>query len=931
MFDGPPAMPEPVLNQDRPQVLRGRRDLVDALVALASRAADGEGGAITLVGEPGIGKTALLDEAAARMAAAEAQVVRLRGVEAEVEMAWSGLAGLLDGWIGAIDHLAPARASAVRSALALEALDEPVEPFAVALAARDLLVEAAEAAPVVVIVDDLQWVDAPTRMTLAYIARRLQFERVAIVSARRAGNDTATDTGPPLVLDTVDDDVADRILADAGVSSPSVRRELVAAGGGIPLVLVEAANLLDDDQKAGRTELPDPLPIGPSGQRMVDLVLQRLPQPALAALVTAAAETEGDMARILAALSDRGLGLAELETAEEHGIIALDSERLTFRHPLMRSAAYHDAPRAERRAAHRALAGTVPVGTPERAWHLARAAVGPDAEVADALDEAAATTARRGAPAVAARTWELASRLTPDAPTKVTRLRLAATALVDAGGAPAAGHLLDRADAIVAQHPGADEVVERIRRQQLRCRLPLSSGGIAEPASRLRAAAREVAASAPDLAVDLLLDALVVYIGAGAFADITDAVEEALRLRDLVDDDRARRVDVLHGGLLLARLQPGSEPLIDRYTEMIGPERPPADALFLAEVVAPVLAFLRRGEDSDTLLTDLEGQLRARGAIRPLVSVLGAQSMAHYSRSFPATIAAGLEAVSLAETLGSPELASLASGVLALCSAVVGDRDLCNRAVVLLRDVPEPERRAFGPIGVAYLAFNEGRYEDAEEAYRAIEAISPLGRGLVRWEIEWAESLARVGRRRAGFTVLADLEAALDPAVLASTGIGRPRGLLAEDDDEAFAHFADAVAVAEGQANDFAVGRAEILWGERLRRARRRGESRAHLERAVELLRGVGATLFAERATVELRAAGGVVGEDVAPHQLLTPHELQIAKLVVGGASNRDLAAKLFISPRTVEAHLTTIFRKLGLRNRRELAASALENPVLQP
>ena len=163
----------------RPASLRGRQDVVDAIVGLAATAAIGEGGALTIVGEPGIGKTAVLDEAAALILADQprCRIVRLSGVEAELEMAWSGLAGLLDGLLDGIDRLPPARASALRAALAIEGADEPVEPFAIALATRDLLVDAAEDAPVVVFVDDLPWVDAPTRRTLSYIARRLQFER----------------------------------------------------------------------------------------------------------------------------------------------------------------------------------------------------------------------------------------------------------------------------------------------------------------------------------------------------------------------------------------------------------------------------------------------------------------------------------------------------------------------------------------------------------------------------------------------------------------------------------------------------------------------------------------------------------------------------------------------------------------------------------
>ena len=670
----------------RPTSLRGRHDVVDAIVGLAAAAAVGEGGALTIVGEPGIGKTAVLDEAGALILADQprCRIVRLNGVEAEMEMAWSGLAGLLDGLLDGIGRLPPARAAALRAALAIEGADEPVEPFAIALATRDLLVDAAEDAPVVVFVDDLPWVDAPTRRTLSYIARRLQFERLAITSTRRTGTDGHTDTGPLVVLEAVNDDVANAILLDAGVTSPTVRRELVAAGGGIPLVLVEAANLLDEDQRSGRVDLPDPLPIGPSGQRVVDLVLERLPPEVLEALLVAAAEPDGDLLRILSALGEFGLGVGELEAAEANGIVTLDGSGLTFRHPLMRSAAYHDAPRAQRRAAHRALAATLPDGAPARAWHLARAAVGPDEAVAKALDDAATVTVQRGAPTTATRSWELASRLSPDPGDRVRRLRLAAGAILDAGMAPAAGRLLDRADAVVAEHPMADDLIERIRRQQLRCRLPPSSGGASEPTIRLRMAASEVAGAAPAVAVDLLFDALAAYIRDGAFADIATTIHEVTALRERVDDARARRIDIMAGALLIASGAPGGEELLDRYTEIAGPGGSPADMTFLAEVLAPVLGFLRRTDASSALLTDLDAELRARGAVRPLITVLGAMSVVQYGISFPATMAAGTEAIALAESNGTPELASLAANVLVLCAAAMGDRPACERAAALL-------------------------------------------------------------------------------------------------------------------------------------------------------------------------------------------------------------------------------------------------------
>jgi DNA-binding CsgD family transcriptional regulator len=915
------------------QVLPGRGAVIATLVGLAERAAEGHGGALTVVGEPGIGKTAVLANAAELIGAdvPGARIIWVEGVEAELELAWSGLAALLDGLLGGLPNLPPARAAAVRAALAIEGSDEPVEPFAIALGARDLLVQAAERAPVVVMVDDLPWIDAPTRRTLSYIARRLQFERVAVVSARRTGTDSSSDTGPTYFLDAVGEEVGDRILAGAGVDSVDVRRQLLAAGGGIPLVLVEAANLLDADQRAGRTELPDPLPIGPSGQKVVDLVFARLPKPVLAALLVAAAESDGDLGRVAGALATQGLSIAELEAAEASGIIQLEGDRLSFRHPLMRSAAYHDAPRGDRRAAHRALADTLPESSPARAWHLGRAAVGPDEDVAQSLDAAAEHSARRGAPTVAARSWELASRLSPLAADRARRLGLAAAALLDAGMASAAGRLLDRADAVFDDEAGMDDVIERVRRLRLRSRLPPSAGGSSSPVAELRAAAREVSSIAPELAVDLLLDSLAAYMISGALADMTSAVEEAIALRPHVDDERARRIDVLTGARMLVSGDMDGEALLNRYRELGGADQSGADAIFLAEVVAPVLGFLRPGDAVDELLADLERDLRARGAVRPLVSVLGARSMAKYSRAFPATVSAGTEAILLAETNGFAELASFAAGVLALCSAVVGDHELCDRAATLLSDVPEPERRALGPVGRGYLAFTEGRFDDADVHFRKVLEMMPIGRGLIRWETEWIEGLIKAGRRDEAKDVLAELEAAVPQPLLALHGLDRARGMLATDDATAVRYFESAIELAVAQGNRFTEGRGRLALGEWLRRSRRRGESRRQLERAVELLRSVGATAFAERAVTELRAAGGVVGDDVADHQLLTPHELQVARLVVGGASNRDLAATLFISPRTVEAHLTSIFRKLGVRNRRELQARAFDDPILKP
>ena len=884
------------------------------------------------MGEPGVGKTSVLDEVLRRLRSSSLSfdVVRLKGLEAELEMAWSGLAGLVERHLGRLDDLPAARADAIRSALALTARSSPVEPFGVAVATRDLLADAAEAAPIVIIVDDLSWVDLPTRLVLSYIAEHLDVERVAMIASRRRGADPDHDLGRVVNLGGLSPDLAEQLLVDAGVSSAEVRRRLLAAGGGNPLVLVEAAHLLEPAERAGRAVLPDPIPVGHNGQRMAELVLERLDPELRNALVVVAAEPDGDVPRMRSALDALGAGSAALDAAVAAGVLILDGDQVSFRHPLIRAATYHGASRAAQRAAHRALATTLPERSPARAWHLARATLGPDAEVADALDAAATMTAHLGAPALAARTWETSSRLSPDAADRARRLRLAASAELDAGMAQEAGALLERAES--ASIDAADDgMIERIQRQRLRCRLPAAAGGVNRPAQLLRLAAREVEAHDVGLAMDLLVDALERYIDEGSIVDIASTITEVVALRPCVDDERARRADIVEGALLCIQGDPGGEVLLDRYREIGGPDRPAEDASFLAGIVAPSLGFLRRTAASDELLAHLESDLRARGAIRPLIDVLAAQAIAGHGRAFPVALAAGLEALDLAQSIGMPELATLAASAVSLVAAVIGDQARCEQAAGLLAGASDAERRAFGGMGLAWLALNEGRLDESLRLYDEVVAAVPIGTGVIRWEVEWVEALAKSGRRAEGADVLGQLVDGGWPAALAPAEYERACGFVSDDEDRAYRHFADSVEQAQLAGNPFTEGRARLAWGEQLRRVRRRADARAHLDRAYELFVAVGANTYADRATAEARAAGGQSTDEVVAHRLLTPHELQITRLVVGGASTRDVAAKLFISPRTIEAHLSTIFRKLGVRNRRGLSALALDDPVLQP
>ncbi len=923
-----PQLPLPPFLRRRASPLRGREEIVDGLVELVTGAADGRGAARTLVGEAGVGKTSILEEVVRRVSSQDVQAIRLKGLQAEVEMAWSGLAGLLEGLLGLLSSLPPERASAIRAVLALEGGSTPIEPFAVAVAARDLLVAAADSTPIAVFVDDLPWLDKPSRLVLTFLAEDLDVERIAIIATRVRGTDASTDIGTVVKIGELPADAADALLVDAGVSSPDVRATLLEACGGNPLVLVEAANLLQPDERAGRAALPDPLPVGRTGRRAAELLLEQLDPEVRNGLVAVAADSDGDVARVRTATARLGCPDA-IERAAAAGVVTVDEGRVSFRHPLIRAATYHGASRSTQRAAHRAIATTLPERSPTRAWHLARATLGTDEEVAAALEAAATMTAHVGAPALAARTWEAASRLSPATTDRARRLRLAAAAELEAGLTSDSSELLARAESTAADAP--DEPLERTQRMRLRCRLPISVGGIEHPAAVLRGAAAEVLERDASLTVDLLLDALEHQIDDGALGDVADTITDLQPLRERVDADRARRIDIVSGGLMIVLGRPDGEPLFERYREIVGPDRSVEDTSFLIGAVAPALGYFRRTQESDELLGTLEAGLRTRGAIRPLIDVLGAQAMAAYGRSFPAGMAAALEAVTLAEGLGTPELASLAATALALTAAVVGDRQRCEQGATLLELVSDPERRALGPIALAYLALNQGRLGDALAMYPHIAELSPPGHSFIRWETEWVEALARVGRREEAAAVLARLVSDGQPAALPAYEYARAAGFVAADDEQAYRRFAVSAEEAARDGNPYAQARALLAWGEQLRRARRRADARVHLERAAALFEAIGANVFADRARSEIRAAGGHTSDEVVAHRLLTPHELQIARLVVGGSSTRDVAAKLFISPRTIEAHLSTIFRKIGVRNRAELAARALQDPVLQP
>jgi len=434
--------------------------------------------------------------------------------------------------------------------------------------------------------------------------------------------------------------------------------------------------------------------------------------------------------------------------------------------------------------------------------------------------------------------------------------------------------------------------------------------------------AEEVAPEAPGLAAAVLLEAAPPLVRAARVSELAPVAEEARRLAEAAGDPALLRRAVVCGGAAgVPAGRPDAWPELERYHEMLDLDGASAVGVFLAEVVAPVLAVFR-WEEGDRLLARLADELGARSAAPALIAILGARAVAVQRRDLRQAVAHATAAMDLAAVIGRPALARVPAQSLVVAAGLAGDRDACLRAHDLLRGAPALEE--VGLIGRGTLHLTLGELPEALEQYERLVDEHGPGSGLTRWEADWCEALVRSGRRQEARAAL-DVAASVATAWMATGSLDRVRGLLAEDPDEAEAHFGASVAWLQGVGNQVGEARTELCWGEWCRRARRRGAARRHLAAAEELFEGLHATVWAERARAEavLAGAGGPVGagED------LTPREAEIARRAADGASNQEIGEALFLSPRTVETHLSAVYRKLGVRNRRQLAALAASSP----
>lgn len=886
-------------------MLYGREPEQRELGRLLEEAAHGRGGAVTVLGEPGSGKSALLRWAGST---AEFRVLRCTGVESEAELPFAALQSLLSGVMGHLPGIPGPQAEALRAALGLAAPGGD-NRFLVGLATVSLLAELATGGPVLCLVDDAQWLDQPSAEALVFAARRLAAEKVVLLFAAREG--TALPGVPELLLKRLDAAAARALLAEYAPDLPvHVRDRVLSEADGNPLALLELPRT--DDGDPGHLPLPHRL------QDAYQRRIAKLSAPARNALLVAATEESGALAATLQAMAGLGLTADALAAAESEGLITVEEQRIAFRHPLIRTAAYRGAPFTDRLAAHSALADAL-VRDPDRAaWHRAAAATGPDEKVAADLEAAALRARRRSGHATAVAALERAARLTAEEPQRARRLTLAAEMAMDAGLPDRARHLAGQALRL------AEDARALARVATVRARVEFEHGSLRTVHEVLVDAARQVAPLEPDTAASMLADAARASWSAGDPV----RVAQAHRLLETLPPDpiRSKLVDSIGGALKVYSddaVEAAQGVALLREHVAQGRNGPPGLRLNVA------LQALLTGDHDDArdIMADLAEQSRTSGAVGwlPMVLCTLATAEINLGRHRDA-IQSASEALRIAEDTGQPNRVAHAEALLAYVAAVRGDESGTRPAEQSLRHFPAHANAlvaAWCEWALALLDLGRGRYEAVLDRLEAATRgpVRHVGPG-VHFAADQVEAAVRLGRPERAAQPLARLERWAAAAGLAcEDGLVLRCRALTTGDGSLYARALEL----QGEARPFERARTELLYGEWLRRERHKAEARTHLREALERFERLGAAPWAEHARAELRAAGESSAPAADAPAQLTPQELQVVRLAATGATNKEIAARLFLSPKTVGHHLYRAFPKLGVSTRTELARLSLE------
>jgi DNA-binding CsgD family transcriptional regulator len=903
--------------------LRGRVREMAELDALVVRARAGHSGALVVSGEAGVGKTALLDRTTAR-AAADVRIERVVASESEMELAYAGLQQLCGHLMSSAGRLPAPQREAIEAAFGLRRTSAP-SPFLVGLALLGLLTEVAGDRALLCVVDDAQWLDEASAHAVAFAARRLDAEGVAIVLAMRTVGEVFAGLPQLAVEGLGDEDARDLLrLSTPGRLDERVRDQLIAEARGNPLALRELPRALSPAEIAGGFALTGSMPLESRIEQSVIAQLEPLPGRARLLLLLAAADPTGDPGLLWRASAALGLAPDDLDAAEDADALTVGA-RVGFRHPLVRSAVYRAASPQDRRRVHAALAdATSAEHDPDRrAWHRASATRLPDEDVAADLERSAARARRRGGAAAAAAFLERSAELTPEPVRRAERLIAAAEAKHDAGAPSAALRLLDTVRGLPLT-PLQAALVTR-----LRARAGYALRRDSEGVRLLLAAARGLEGLDPVLARDAYIEALAASLMGGRLGDAEQVAAVANAILDATpgaeESDRARDL-ILRGQALLA--VKGQEAALEtlRRAQRAFLEQAP-DSLELHWVwfacrgaqdlwdIGALRALARRQVDL----------ARADGVVTVLPITLSLMVTAQMTAGDLAGAEASCDEIdAIKQATGSP-LPLYGRLFLAAFRGRAGETERLGRQI-------RADARARGEgYGLSAANFAEavcynslGRFADALEAARGELPYTHELNHAMRTLLEVIEAAVHTGDHDLAEQAFEQFSGVTRPIrtpwSLAVAALAEAQVRDGDDGADIDALYQGAIERFEEERVLVMAGRGRLLYGEALRRRRRNADAREQLRAAHELLTRIGLDGFADRAARGLSEIGESPRVRAqSPAARLTEQELNVARLARAGLTNRDIGARLFISARTAEYHLSKVFTKLGISARTEL------------
>ncbi|WP_127509586.1 helix-turn-helix transcriptional regulator [Actinoplanes solisilvae] len=893
------------------------RGLLDSLVGGVRK---GQSGVLVIRGDPGVGKTALLDYVAGNASAC--RVTRIAGVQSEMELAFAGLQVLCTPMLGRIEQLPAPQQEALRTAFGLS-FGPPPNPFLVGLAVLSLLTGAAEKRPHICLIDDEQWLDEASAQALGFAARRLAADPVGLIFASRDPG-TELDGFPELEIGGLGENDA-RALLESVVAGPldtRVRDLIVAETGGNPLALLELPRGLTFTQMAGGFGLPGAVSLARRIEDSFRRQMESLPDQTRSLLLLAAADSSGDPSLVWRAAEHMGIPVQAAAPAVAAALVEFGS-RVKFWHPLVRSAVYRSASFEERQKAHRAIAEAIDPGVApdRRAWHRAQATAGPDEDVAAELERSADQARERGGLAAAAAFLERAAALSVDPMRRIERT-LAATEVSTRSGA------LGRAmELLTAAQTGPLDESASARADLLHGQIAFASGLGSDAPPLLLKAAKRLEPLDLELARETYLSAWTAAQFAGHLASAGDLQEVSGAALTLPPPPGPPSVvDLLLDGLarVVTEGRAAATPALRRAVTAFTSHDVSKEERLRWGWPAQTAAIVLYDEDCWRAIATEQTQLaRNVGALDQLPIDLASQAvtlMRSGDLAAAGSLIAEADVVAEATGTGYPPFAPL---LLACLSGDEADAvPLIESTIAAGMATGQGHAVSYAQYTAAILYNGLGRYTDALAAARQAGQ-DPLY--LSAWALpELIEAAVRSGDVDTARAAAAR-EAQMAAADRTDYDLGihaRSRALLSDDED-ADGIYREAIERLSRTRLRLELARAYLLHGEWLRRQGRRIDARTQLRTAYRMLVDVGAEAFAERARRELAAVGEGVGKrPPEARSTLTAQEATVARLASDGLTNTEIGSQLFLSARTVEWHLSNVFTKLGITSRRELDRS---------